>query len=110
MSDRTGRSRTLKGFRRHQLSFRHSCESGKPAPASSQRLLLDPLPRGDGINPASQRRRHHYWICADAVLIFSTTFAGNGMYPMLSAIDWPVVTQYSTSFRIHSAFLASCFL
>lgn len=62
------------------------------------------------LSRAVSSRRHSYWICADAVLIFSTTFAGNGIYPILSEIVWPVVTQYSTSFRIHSAFLASYFL
>ena len=36
---------------------------------------------------------HRYWMCVDAAWIFATTFAGSGMYPVLSAIDWPVVTQ-----------------
>jgi hypothetical protein len=60
MSDRTGRGRTFKRVGRHKSISQFSGGS------------------------AHQQSAAAYWICADAVLIFSITFAGNGMYPMLS--------------------------
>ena len=45
------------------------------------------LSGGQWIGGGIVDQKTNYWICADAVLIFSTTFAGSGTYPMLSELD-----------------------
>src|SRR5262245_27336725 len=94
-------ARKLRSASRSQLEGGPETE---PAVRSGWMLsALTSAPGGEG-----HVRRSH-WMLADALRTAATTVSGSGMYPMLAAIFWPSVRQYSTIWRRDAAFLGSLF-